>query len=331
MRALLSILLVLSILAPVADDLEAQDRKAPKIRIAVMEPIWDPGVLQSTSAWGGNSPDIYVRQRQSFARGLNEMMIAALLESDRFVVVERKDLVDVLAERDLQSSGEVNPETAVEAGRLVGAQYFIRPAITEFSYGQEGGTKGGAVKVPVKVPVAGGIRLGGGKSKVTARLVLDSRIYDIETAVIETSVRGEGEAEQSMSQVALTTDVFDYDAAGFDNTPLGAASRDAVRQSVEALVAELADQPWQGRVAIVRDGQVYINAGSEAGMQVGDRLEVFRPGEAIVDPSTGLNLGQVEEKLGQLEITAVQEKFSVARPVGDFMADRNDIVRFVGG
>lgn len=332
MRATIVLLLVtIAGLSSQAHEVLAQQGKGPKLRIAVMEPVWDPGVLQSNAAFAGNSPDAYVEQRQTFARGLTEMMIAALLESDRFIVVERQALDDVLAEQDLQYSGAVNPETAVEAGRLLGAQFFIRPAITEFAYGQEGGTKGGAVTVPGELPVAGGLRIGGGKSSVEARLVLDSRIYDVETGQITTSVKGEGSAERKMSQISLDTDVFDYSAAGFENTPLGEATRAAVSQVVTNVIEELGDEPWQGRVVTVRDGQVYINAGGDTGIQVGNVLEAFRPGEELIDPETGLNLGQMEEKLGRLEITSVQEKFSIARQLGSFACERNDVVRFVGG
>jgi len=328
MRALAFTLLTVFAI-PFAADVATAQSKGPKLRIAVMEPEWDDGVVQSSWSYGGNSPDVYVRQRQTFARGLNEMMIAELLNSDRFIVVERKALEDVLAEQNLQYSGAVNPETAVEAGRLVGAQYFIRPTITEYSYGEEGGTKGGAVKVPVDVPVAGGIRIGGGKAKIIATLTIDSRIYDIETAQILASVKGEGAAEQKMSGFGLDTDVFDYNSTGFKNTPLGEATRTAVAEVVKNLVDELGSRPWQGRVVTVQGGQIYVNAGSDTGIQVGDILDVSRPGEELVDPETGISLGQVESKLGRLKVTSVQEKFAITAPQGSFTCERNDIVRYV--
>ncbi len=329
MRSIAALFAVTCLLVAVAPASAVQKTKGPKIRVAVMEPEWDPGVLQSSSAFGGNSPSAFTEQRQTFARGLNEMMIARLLETGRFIVVERKDLDDVLAEQELQYSGAVNPETAANAGRIVGAQFLIRPAITEFSYGEEGGTKGGAVRVPGDVPVAGGVRIGGGKSKITATLTIDSRIYEVETGQITSSVKGEASAERSMTAVDLDTDVFDYNSSSFDNTPLGEATRAAVDQVVSNIMAELGNRPWQGRVVTVRDGKVYINAGEESGIESGDVFEVFRPGEELIDPETGLNLGQVEEKLGRLQVTSVQEKFSIATPSGSFTCQRNDIVRFL--
>jgi curli biogenesis system outer membrane secretion channel CsgG len=303
-------------------------QQGPKLRVAVMDGAWDPGLFEATGSFGAAGYS-YNQSLENYARGLTEMMIAELLKTGRFVVVERQAIADVLAEQELQYSGTVNPETAVQAGRVVGAQFFIRPVITTFSYGEKG--RGGevGVTVPVDVPVAGGIRIGGGRKTVQARLVIDSRIYEVQTSQITSSVQGEGSVERSSSHVALDTDVLDVGTAGFENTPLGEATRSAVEQVVANIVAELGDQPWHGRVVTIRDGQVYINAGSDSGIQVGDVLEVFREGEELVDPETGLNLGQIEEKLGRLEITAVEERFAIARVLGEFTCERNDVVRFV--
>ncbi len=100
MRTRILPVLIALALPPTADSLNAQDaqRTGLKVRIAVMEPYWDPGVLQSNWAYGGNAPSVYTSQQQTFARGLNEMMIAELLETRRFIVLERKELEDILAE-----------------------------------------------------------------------------------------------------------------------------------------------------------------------------------------------------------------------------------------
>lgn len=302
----------------------------PKIRIAVMDAEWDPGVVQSAWMPGGGGPDVYLRERQSFARGLTEMMIAELVNTGRFVVVERTQLADVTSEQNLQQSGAVNQETAAKVGQLIGAQFLIRPAITEFSYGDQAGTKGVGVRPPVSAPVVGRVRIGGGKAKIIARLVLDSRIVEVETGAITQSLKSEATAEQSMSNFDLGTAVFDYDNTEFQKTPLGAATREAVADAVKQLVANLGDKPWQGSVVTMRGNQIYINAGQDMGIRVGDVVEMSRAGEALVDPATGLNLGAVETKLGRARVTSVQEKFSIAEPLDSFTCERGDIVRFSG-
>jgi curli biogenesis system outer membrane secretion channel CsgG len=330
MRATACLFVGLSLLATDSAWPQEGEYRGPKLRIAVMESMWDPGLFTETGSFGAAGYS-YNSSLESFAQGLTEMMITELLQHDRFLVIERQAIADVLAEQNLQYSGAVNPETAVQAGRVIGAQFFVRPVITTFSYGEKGRATDAAVTVPVDVPVAGGIRIGGGKKTVQARLVIDSRIYDVETSQITVSVTGEGSVESKSSQVSLDTDVLDVGTSGFEDTPLGEATRAAVQEVVANIIAELGDVPWQGRVVTVRGGQIYINAGSDAGMRVGDMLEVSRVGEELIDPETGLNLGQVEDTLGRLRITSVEEKFSIAAPVGSVACERSDIVRYVGG
>jgi hypothetical protein len=45
---------------------------------------------------------------------------------------------------------------------------------------------------------------------------------------------------------------------------------------------------------------------------VGDQLDVFRPGEMVIDPSTGKNMGRVTIQLGWLEVTAVHDETASA-------------------
>jgi hypothetical protein len=72
----------------------------------------------------------------------------------------------------------------------------------------------------------------------------------------------------------------------------------------------------EGKIAKVEGTSVYLNLGSAKGLKVGDRFEVRRVGEAIVDPDSGEKLGGEETAVGVVEITKiVNEKLSVARAV----------------
>ncbi len=55
-----------------------------------------------------------------------------LLNAGRFDVFERERLGAILEEQDLQSSGMVNPDTAVSLGKLSGIDYIITGEIIEF-------------------------------------------------------------------------------------------------------------------------------------------------------------------------------------------------------
>jgi hypothetical protein len=61
-----------------------------------------------------------------------------------------------------------------------------------------------------------------------------------------------------------------------------------------------------GKIAKIDGGTVYINLGSEQGVQAGDTFGVYAMGEAIKDPDTGEVLGADETKLGAVKVTAVK-------------------------
>jgi hypothetical protein len=63
------------------------------------------------------------------------------------------------------------------------------------------------------------------------------------------------------------------------------------------------------------------------GAQPGWTFTVFRPGEALIDPDTGMNLGVEREKIGRLRISEVKEKYSIAEPVEGSEFKRGDILK----
>ncbi|HRK02647.1 MAG TPA: hypothetical protein PLH57_08270, partial [Oligoflexia bacterium] len=49
---------------------------------------------------------------------------------------------------------------------------------------------------------------------------------------------------------------------------------------------------WEGRIAKIGGGKIYINAGRASGILVGDILKVLTPGEDVYDPATNAYLGR---------------------------------------
>ena len=47
----------------------------------------------------------------------------------------------------------------------------------------------------------------------------------------------------------------------------------------------------------------------------------------LIDPSTGLSLGNAEQQVSELHVETVNEKFLVALPVGAIQTKRGDLVR----
>ena len=56
---------------------------------------------------------------------------------------------------------------------------------------------------------------------------------------------------------------------------------------------------------------MYLNLGNSA-VSVGDRLTLLRPGQALIDPTTGISLGSEDEEIGSVVVRDVRDKFSIA-------------------
>ncbi len=147
-------------------------------------------------------------------RGISNMLVTALVNSDRFTVVERNSevLSKMLEEQALGLSGAVDPATAARVGRMLGAKGVVIGEVSEFGIRKTGAYVGF-----------------GGKKTITTRVVIDARMVDVETGRIIMAAPGIGQSSTSTSGVALT---FEFGTAGFDETTIGMATRKAVNQVV---------------------------------------------------------------------------------------------------
>ena len=74
--------------------------------------------------------------------GLREMLITALMNSHRFIVVERQELGAIMKEQELSASGAVAQGAGVARGKLKAADLIITAAVTEFEPRASGGRAG---------------------------------------------------------------------------------------------------------------------------------------------------------------------------------------------
>ena len=63
-----------------------------------------------------------------------------------------------------------------------------------------------------------------------------------------------------------------------------------------------------------KGGQIWVNLGKGV-VESGDRLLVERKGEELIDPDTGISLGSTDTPVGEIEVTQVEDKFSIGRVI----------------
>lgn len=300
----------------------------PKKRLGIMdmEVKVTTTMGMETTPTGGmmQTNTVSIPPPSDFGTGLTEMLTTALVDSGRFVCLERKALMDIQNEQALSSSAAFDPASSASSGKLLGAQALIRGAVTEYSYSRS--STGGNASILKGVGLS--------SSKAKASVTLDIRIYDVATGVILDSVKAEGQASSSATGVDIDKPGWKMSASGFSKSPLGDATRQAITKCVESIIKRMETVPWEGRIAEMDEDNgnvsaIYINAGSRMGLKQGDKLLIMRPGRAITDPETRVVIGRTKDsQLGSCTISTITDSLSIADPVEGNGYKVGDIVRF---
>ena len=246
--------------------------------------------------------------------GIEAIVIDSLAQTGRFRLVERTELGNVLQEQDLATSGRIAQPSAAATGNVLGAEYLVQVVITDYeskTSGKDGGVGGLLTK---KVPLLGGVK--GGSS--TGRVGLNFRLIDAETSEITFTKQIESVIEETNLSFGGIGIAGDLALGGFMSsyakTPIGQAVIAGINQGVYELIKQVGSKGAEGSVIQADTAQIYVNLGQDA-VSLGDRLQVMRKGAELIDPDTGISLGGSMTSLGEVEVTQVQEKFSIARPV----------------
>ena len=68
---------------------------------------------------------------REFGKGVAEILLSALAKTEKYQVVERQQLAKVLKEQKLQMTDLVDPKSAVEIGKLLGAETIVTGSIVK--------------------------------------------------------------------------------------------------------------------------------------------------------------------------------------------------------
>ena len=169
--------------------------------------------------------------------GLREMLTTALFNTNRFIVLERQAIQDVILEQDLGASGRVKKQTAAPIGQLEGAEILVYGVVSEFQMGSSGtGLSLGLPNLP--------FRLGGGVRN--AHMAIDLRAVDTVTGRVLFATRVEGKASDYNVQVGTRigggSTTMPISLGTYNNTPMEKAIRVCIDNSVNSLCGRLPAQ-----------------------------------------------------------------------------------------
>ncbi len=250
-----------------------------KLRVAVI----DFENNSTWSYWGDN-----------LGRAAADVFVTALMESGQFSIIERDRVQALIAEQNFGASGRVTPQTAAKIGQMLGVDLMLTGSVSQFSISRTGG----------------GIR-GVSVGVTTGKVVLQARLVNTTTGEIVVAAEEENTKRLVGARFRSINFQQDFDY-GMANEIMHPAVEKMVVKIVENAAGMSGGASHSGRVIKVSGNQVWINLGANTGIQAGDSFDVIRKGEELIDPDTGLSLGAVEENVGSVVVTQVQEKFSIA-------------------
>ncbi len=299
----------------------AQGAPTRRPRIAVLD--FDYGTVQTASAaLFGTNVDV--------GKGIVDLLVTDLVKDGTYSVIERKALDKILAEQNFSNSDRADPSSAAKIGKLLGVDAIVEGSITEFGNetkktnigGGGGGWRGFGV---------GGI----GHSNSKANVAITARIINIDTGEILVAADGQGQSSRASTSLLGGGGNWhgwgggnaDFGSSDFQQTIIGEATKAAVDQLTTNLVADASrvgvrTVVVEGVVAAVDGGQVILNVGGNAGVKVGDTLEVLRVTREIKDPTTGNVLRRLTTTVGTVRATDVDPVSAICTPVSgtDFKA-----------
>jgi curli biogenesis system outer membrane secretion channel CsgG len=286
-------------------------------------------VHDSVSAIFGSNQDV--------GKGIADLLVDKLVEGAVVSVIERNAISKIMAEQNFANSDRADASTAAQIGRVLGVDAIIIGSITQFGRDDKktdvgGGALGG---------VTGRFGIGGvRRSQSSAVVQITGRMVNATTAEIMASVTGKGESTRSGtgligaggSAAGMAGGALDMRSSNFAQTILGEAVTKCVTDMARQLETKAASIPVKavqvsGLVAdAAPDGTLVINVGSKAGVKVGDKLEVRRKTREVRDPATGKVLRSIEEAVGSMTVTEVDEQSSVGKFSGAGAAKVGDVV-----
>lgn len=219
----------------------------------------------------------------------SDIMSTYLEQSGAFLVFERPDLVEI--EREQARTGTAN---------TIGVDTLVLGSVTEFGRTVEGET---GFLSGTKVQIA--------RAKVAVRLV------DTRTGLVFHSATGTGQASTESGTVAGFGSRAEYDATLNDR-----AISAAIGDVIGGLMDTLEEREWRTDILKVDGDRLFLSGGERQGLEVGDRLAVYRQGEVVKSQQTGFEITLPGQRIAAIEVVSL---------FGESEANEGSVARIVSG
>ncbi len=199
-----------------------------------------------------------------------DIFSAKLASTNKFLLIERSDLVYLNNEKELTKVTELG----------IPADYLILGSVTEFGR-----------KATSDVGVFSRTK------KQTATAKVSIRLVEVKTGLIVYSEEGAGEATSEVGTVMGVGETADYDATLNDKVISA-----AIAKLVSNITVNLTNKPWRSYLLSYSEGNYFISGGAKQGIKIGDEFAVYKRGEKVPNPQTGITIELPGRQIARLKV-----------------------------
>jgi curli biogenesis system outer membrane secretion channel CsgG len=219
-----------------------------------------------------------------------DILSARLVASEKFIMLEREDMDLINSELEMNNLGNLN----------IAADYLILGSISEF-----GRNTTGEVGVFSR------------SKKQTAFAKVNIRLVDVSTGQVIYSEEGSGEAFSEVGTVLGAGS-----RAGYDSSLNDKVISAAISKLVNNIIENLTEKPWRSYILNIQDENIVIAGGKTQGINIGDTFNVFKKGDVVTNPQTGIKIELPGELIGKVKITQtvgtnINDEVCFAKSVGN--------------
>ncbi len=195
-----------------------------------------------------------------------------LLNSDEVILMERSAMQKYLQHLGLSLSSLNDKTVLIHAGEALDVQGFFFGSIDRLLLSHSKTEKG--------------------KEQSWATIELRINLIDSRTASLVISSTGSNNLYKTQAT-----------GPGSRIEAVKAAVKQALKEALPPILKEVRKLPWETRITNVEGQKIYIDAGRETGLMVGDVLKVYGKGTDITIPSTEIIVGrQLGPLLGKIQV-----------------------------
>ena len=214
------------------------------------------------------------------SQGARSSLISWLNSTERFVVISPEDFPKDL--NQFLSNFQYDLEAIAKIAHGMGIAAVVEGKILEM--------RGHKIGSSVGVFSKQGVRMEG---------TIQIRAFAAKNGKEILNVTRDGAAEATTGRNGSTRDLMD------DPNLVGDVAVKAFKTTVKQLAMAIDKLNWEGRIALIKGDQYYINAGRLSGLQIGDILKATEDSEEVYDPETGAFIGHVPGRMkGTLELVS---------------------------